>query len=126
MHSTNNDLADSATDPNGPEYNGQVLLGELLITKMNQLGIIVDVSHASDEASMIFGGVQSTHNCKSFQCEAVTDHQRNMSDEMLRLIAQTRVVQLTMLSDYLRDVPQNVDRDAALVELRSTRKLLVT
>ena len=46
-----------------------------------------------------------------------------MSDEMLRLIAKNGgVVQLTMLSDYLRDAPENVARDQATAELRSMMK----
>jgi membrane dipeptidase len=46
-----------------------------------------------------------------------------MSDEMLRLIAKNGgVVQLTMLSDYLRDAPENVARDEAIAELRSVMK----
>ena len=49
VHATNNDLADSATDSNGPEHNGISPLGERLIAQMNRLGMIVDVSHGSDE-----------------------------------------------------------------------------
>ena len=124
VHSTNNDLADSATDPNGPEHDGLSPLGELLITKMNQLGIIVDVSHGSDEVFYDSLAVSKAPIIASHSnARAITDHQRNMSDEMLRLVAQNGgVVQLTMLSDYLRDAPENVDRDEALAELRSTMK----
>ena len=124
VHSTNNDLADSATDPGGPEHNGISPLGERLIAKMNRLGIIVDVSHGSDEVfydslAASKAPIIASHS----NARAVTNHQRNMSDDMLRLIAQNGgVVQLTMLSDYLRDAPENVDRDEAVAELRSTMK----
>ena len=124
VHSTNNDLADSATDPSGPEHNGISPLGERLIAKMNRLGIIVDVSHGSDEVfydslAASKAPIIASHS----NARAVTNHQRNMSDDMLRLIAQNGgVVQLTMLSDYLRDAPENVDRDEAVAELRSTMK----
>ena len=38
-----------------------------------------------------------------------------MSDEMLRPMAENGgVVQLTMLSSYLRDIPENPERDAAI------------
>ena len=124
VHSTNNDLADSATDPSGPEHNGISPLGERLIAKMNRLGMIVDVSHGSDEVfydslAASKAPIIASHS----NARAVTNHQRNMSDDMLRLIAQNGgVVQLTMLSDYLRDAPENVDRDEAVAELRSTMK----
>ena len=46
-----------------------------------------------------------------------------MTDEMLKLMAENGgVVQLTMLSDYLRDAPENPEREAALAELRANRK----
>jgi membrane dipeptidase len=124
VHATNNDLADSATDSNGPEHNGISRLGERLIAQMNRLGMIVDVSHGSDEVfydalSASEAPIIASHS----NARAVTDHQRNMSDEMLRLIAKNGgVVQLTMLSDYLRDAPENVARDEAIAELRSVMK----
>ncbi|NRA31074.1 MAG: membrane dipeptidase, partial [Parvularculaceae bacterium] len=49
VHSTNNDLADSATDSNGPEHEGISEFGEQVVQEMNRLGIMVDVSHGSDD-----------------------------------------------------------------------------
>jgi membrane dipeptidase len=124
VHATNNDLADSASDSNGPEHNGLSPLGERLIGQMNRLGMIVDVSHGSDEVfydalAASAAPIIASHS----NARAVTDHQRNMSDEMLRLIAENGgVVQLTMLSDYLRDAPENVAREQAIMELRSRMK----
>jgi membrane dipeptidase len=46
-----------------------------------------------------------------------------MTDEMLELIAKNNgVVQLTMLSSYLRDEPENLEREEALALLRSGMK----
>ena len=45
-----------------------------------------------------------------------------MSDEIFVLLRKTAGWFAHLLSDYLRDAPQNVDRDAALAELRSTMK----
>ncbi|MEM7216986.1 MAG: dipeptidase [Pseudomonadota bacterium] len=121
VHSSNNDLADSATDDKGPEHDGVSALGEDVITEMNRLGIMIDVSHASD--AVFYDAIEvsrapilATHS----NARAVTDHKRNMSDDMLRKIAANGgVVQLTMLSDYLRTAPDNPERDAALAELRA-------
>ncbi|MEM1432584.1 MAG: membrane dipeptidase [Pseudomonadota bacterium] len=49
VHSSNNDLADSATDSNGAEHEGISELGEAVVREMNRLGIMVDVSHGSDD-----------------------------------------------------------------------------
>ena len=124
VHSTNNDLADSATDSGGPEHGGISPLGASVVEEMNRLGIMVDVSHGSDET--FFDAIElskapiiATHS----NARAVTDHPRNMSDDMLRLIAKNGgVVQLTMLSDYLRDAPENPERDSALASLRASLK----
>ena len=46
-----------------------------------------------------------------------------MTDEMLKLIAKNGgVVQLTMLSSYLREAPPNIKRDSAINSLRSNMK----
>ena len=124
VHSSNNDLADSATDSKGPEHGGISELGEEVVREMNRLGIMVDVSHGSDEVfydaiEVSEAPIIATHS----NARAVTDHKRNMSDDMLRLMAENGgVVQLTMLSDYLRDAPENPERDAAMAALRANMK----
>ncbi len=124
VHSSNNDLADSATDPNGPEHEGLSALGEEVVREMNRLGIMVDVSHGNDDVFYDSIAISEAPIIASHSnARAVTDHQRNMTDEMLRLMAENGgVVQLTMLSSYLRDIPENPERDAALAELRANAK----
>ena len=124
VHSTNNDLADSATDSGGPEHGGISPLGASVVEEMNRLGIMVDVSHGSDDTfydaiELSKAPIIATHS----NARTVTDHPRNMSDDMLRLIAKNGgVVQLTMLSDYLRKAPENPERDSALESLRASLK----
>ena len=126
VHSSNNDIADSATDSSGAEHEGLSAFGEEVVKEMNRLGIMVDVSHASDDVffdaiAVSEAPIIATHS----NARSVTEHQRNMSDEMLRLMAENGgVVQLTLLSSYLRDEPQNPERSAALQELRSSMKSL--
>ena len=124
VHSSNNDIADSATDSSGAEHNGLSAFGEEVVKEMNRLGIMVDVSHASDDVffdaiALSEAPIIATHS----NARSVTEHQRNMSDEMLRLMAENGgVVQMTLLSSYLRDEPPNPERAAALEELRSSMK----
>ncbi len=126
VHSSNNDIADSATDSSGAEHEGLSAFGVEVVKEMNRLGIMVDVSHASDDVffdaiALSEAPIIATHS----NARSVTEHQRNMSDEMLRLMAENGgVVQLTLLSSYLRDEPQNPERSAALQELRSSMKSL--
>ena len=49
-HSRNNDICDSSTDPQGGEHGGLSEFGMDVVRKMNELGMMIDVSHISDEA----------------------------------------------------------------------------
>jgi len=120
VHSSNNDIADSATDPNGSEHGGISDLGVEVINEMNRLGIMVDVSHGND--SVFYDAIKYSKApiiASHSNARSVTNHRRNMSDEMLRLMADNGgVVQLTMLADYLREAPVNEERDNAIAALR--------
>lgn len=124
VHSSNNDIADSATDDDGPEHGGISELGAEVVKEMNRLGIMVDVSHGDDSVfydaiALSKAPIIASHS----NARAVTDHKRNMTDEMLKLMAENGgVVQLTMLSNYLRVAPPNPERDSAVAELRAGRK----
>lgn len=124
VHSSNNDLADSATDPNGPEHGGLSLFGEEVVKEMNRLGIMVDVSHGND--SLFYDVISKSKApiiASHSNAREVTNHNRNMTDEMLQLMAKNGgVVQLTMLADYLREAPPNTARDSAVADLRANMK----
>ena len=86
IHSSNNDLADSATDPNGPEHGGISPFGSKVVGEMNRLGIMVDVSHGNDSVfydaiKMSKAPIIASHS----NARSVTNHKRNMTDEMLKL-----------------------------------------
>ncbi|MEM9686231.1 MAG: dipeptidase [Bacteroidota bacterium] len=124
VHASNNDLADSATDPDGDEHGGISAFGSEVVREMNRLGIMVDVSHGNDSVfydaiALSKAPIIASHS----NARAVTNHNRNMSDEMLRLMAKNGgVVQLTMLADYLREAPPNAERDSAFAALRASMK----
>ncbi len=49
-HMINNDVADSSTDPRGPEWGGLSPFGRQVVAECNRLHIVLDASHASDAA----------------------------------------------------------------------------
>mgnify|MGYP003315483185 FL=1 len=87
VHSSNNDLADSATDPKGKEHKGISDLGSKVIGEMNRLGIMVDISHGND--SVFYDAIKISKApiiASHSNARAVTNHKRNFTDEMLSLI----------------------------------------
>ncbi len=121
VHTSNNDLADSSTDKKGPEYNGLSEFGEQVVAEMNRLGIMVDVSHASDSAfydvlKASKAPVIASHSCS----RAICDNPRNLTDDMLRALAKNGgVCQMCILSDYVKDLPQTPERDSARAAFRA-------
>ncbi len=115
-HSYHNDICDSSTDPNGPEHGGLSEFGRRVVREMNKLGMIIDVSHASDESfyevlDLSAAPVMASHSC----ARALRNHPRNISDDMLkRLALNGGVIQICFLSDYLRKIKANPDRDKAM------------
>ena len=114
-HMLNNDLADSSTDPRGPEWGGLSPWGREVVAECNRLGIALDTSHASDAAldellRLSRAPVILSHS----GCRAVCDHPRNLDDDRLRaLAAQGGVIQLNALP--IAVVPTREDgRTAAL------------
>jgi membrane dipeptidase len=120
-HSQDNDICDSSTDRDDPRDNGLSDFGRQVVLECNRLGILVDVSHASDGsfADIIKAGrapVIASHSC----CRAICDNPRNLSDDMLRaLAANGGVIQICFLSNYIKKPRPNPERDQAMKELES-------
>ncbi len=119
-HSRNNDICDSSTDPNGPEHNGLSDFGRKVVSRMNDLGMIVDVSHISDEAfydvlEISRAPVVASHS----NARAVCDHPRNLDDDMLLALRDNGgVIQVCILSSYVKTPEPNSERDAARETVR--------
>ncbi len=81
-----NRWADSSAEP--PRHRGLTAFGREVIREMNQLGILIDVSHASDETfwqaiDTSTEPIVATHSCS----RALTPAPRNLTDEQLRALA---------------------------------------
>jgi membrane dipeptidase len=106
-HTKNNDICDSSTDPEGPEHNGVSDFGKKVVAEMNRVGIMVDVSHLSDEAFYDVLEVTAAPVIASHSgARAIYDHPRHMSDEMLVKLAENGGVIQTIFM-YIKD-PENV------------------
>lgn len=120
-HSRNNDICDSSTDPEGPEHNGLSALGEQVVKEMNRLGMMVDVSHISDEAFYDVLKVTSAPVIASHSsCRALCGSPRNLTDDMLLALKENGgVIQICILSNYLKTPEPNPELDEKLKEIRS-------
>ncbi|MBN1989993.1 MAG: dipeptidase [Bacteroidales bacterium] len=119
-HTRNNQICDSSTDSEGPLHNGVSEFGKEVIAEMNRLGMLVDVSHISDKAFFDAVELSKTPVFASHSCaRAICDNPRNLTDEMLTKLAETGgVVQMCILSDYVKTPEPNPARDSARAELQ--------
>lgn len=86
-HNADNAVADCAAE--GTRWGGLSPFGREVVAEMNALGMMIDLSHASDktfwdclEASR--APVVATHSC----CRALCGHRRNLTDEMLKALGE--------------------------------------
>ena len=116
VHFTNNDLADSAADVKGKEWNGLSPFGKEVVAECNRLGLILDASHASDEVFDQLIALSKTPIILSHSgCKAVCNHPRNLDDERMRkLAASGGIIQMNSSSGYLIDTPPNPERNKAM------------
>lgn len=119
VHMTNNQFADSSTDPDGPKWNGLSPLGEALIQRANELGMIVDMSHAHDVALAQAIDLSTTPVILSHSGAGhLYEHPRNVGDALLLdLAASGGVMHINSLSAYLKDLDTDPARGAALSAL---------
>ena len=119
-HSADNDICDSSTDRGGPEDNGLSEFGKEVVAECNRLGIMVDVSHVSEES--FFDIVETTKApiiASHSSVRALCDHPRNLTDEQLKTLAKNGgVTQICFVSSFVKEQPPNPERDAALEVLR--------
>jgi membrane dipeptidase len=119
-HSANNDICDSSTDPAGPENNGLSEFGKEVVKEMNRLGMMVDVSHISDKS---FYDVINTSKAPVIashsSCRSLCSSPRNLSDDMLQALKiNGGVIQICVLSNYIKTPEPNPELDEKIKELR--------
>lgn len=114
-HWLHTDWADASGDPE-PVFNGLTEFGEKVVKEMNRLGMIIDLSHAHDSTfwdviRLTDLPVVASHSC----CRALSDHHRNLSDDMIKALAKNGgVLGINFLPGFL-----NAEIDKKESELRT-------
>ncbi len=100
-HNGDNDICDSARG--NSTHNGVSLFGQEVIKRMNSLGIMVDLSHASQES--FFQALEISSSpivCSHSNCKALLSSPRNLSDEQLLCLAKKGgVAHITLYGGFL-------------------------
>lgn len=119
VHFANNEFADSATDPKGPQWHGLSPAGRALVEQAQKLGIVIDQSHASDDVFDQLIALSPVPILLSHSgAKAVHDHPRNLDDARLKLLAaHGGVIQMNSYSGYLVDDGATPERKAAMKAL---------
>ena len=89
-HGLSNHISDSSYDENR-QWNGLSEFGVELVREMNRLGIMVDISHVSDEAFWQAADISeapliASHSSARF---FTPGFERNMDDDMIKRLAET-------------------------------------
>ena len=135
--SNTNEWADSSGDINDPKvehHTGLTDDGKKIVLEMNRLGMLVDISHVADKT--FWDAIQVTRApviASHSSARALTNHPRNMTDDMLRAMAKNGgVVQVNFYNAFIDEnyrkaaEAQASARDAAvkgyMVELKAAGK----
>jgi len=124
-HFNTNNWADAQGDFNNPNvkhHNGLTPFGKDVVREMNRLGMMVDISHTADKTFYDALEVSTAPIIASHSsCRAVSNHTRNMTDDMIRaLAAKGGTMQINFDCEY---VSQKY-LDASLASRAEERPLL--
>ncbi len=102
-HGSHNQICDSS-GPDEPLHNGFSEFGKKVVAEMNRLGIMCDVSHIAEKSywdliEMSKAPIIASHS----GCAALNPHNRNLTDEQLKALAQNGgVIQIVALGGFLK------------------------
>ena len=108
-HNYTNDICDASRYENPNGHGGLSEFGKKVIVRMNELGMLVDVSHAStstlyDVIKLSKAPIFASHSA----VRAIKDHPRNLTDQEIKDIAATGgVIQIATGRWCLTNVPKS-------------------
>lgn len=116
VHGKSNHICDSSYDSTRI-WNGLSEFGAELIAEMNKIGMIVDISHTSEKAfydimKVAKAPVAATHsNARHF----TPGFERNLTDEMIKLIAENGgIIQVAFGSGFITSKPNVYRKESRL------------
>jgi len=126
-HSKANHISDSSYDEERPA-GGLTDFGKTLVKEMNNIGVMVDVSHISDDA---FYDVMELSKTPVIASHSSARHftpgfERNMSDDMIKLMAKNGgVIQINFGSSFINQsaIDYGKVRKAAIKAFSTANKL---
>ena len=111
-HNGDNDICDS--HKGNHEHNGLSEFGKRVVERMNKVGMMVDLSHASEKS--FWDALECSSKpiiCSHSSSRALCDHTRNLTDEQMRALAQSGgVAQVCMYSGFLKKEEDATVEDA--------------
>jgi len=100
-------------------HGGLSNFGEITVKKMNELGMMIDISHVSDKSAL--QAIKLSHHpviASHSGARSVADHPRNIPDNIIREIAKKGgVVQVVAFSSYVK---VNKKRTESIINLRDS------
>ena len=100
-------------------HGGLSDFGKITIKKMNELGMMIDVSHVSDKSAL--QAIRLSHHpviASHSGARSVANHPRNIPDNIIREIAKKEgVIQVVAFSSYVK---VNKKRTDSIVSLRNS------
>jgi membrane dipeptidase len=117
-HSRTIEWADSATDD--PKHGGLTPFGVAVVHELNRLGMLVDLAHVNEDTMKDALRVSRAPVIFSHSgARAVDDHPRNVSDEVLKLVAANGgVVMVNFSRGYVSDAYRRWSADEAAERTR--------
>ena len=129
-HTKNNELADSSGD--NPRWKGLSPLGRQAVERMNHLGMMVDISHVSDDTFYAALAASKAPLLASHSsCRALCSAPRNMSDDMIRALARNGgVMDINFYSGFIsqdyfdayRKIAKHVEAELAAARERYSQQ----
>lgn len=95
------------------QEHGLTTFGKEVVAEMNHLGMIIDVSHLSDQGFYDVARLSKQPFIASHSnSRAITNHPRNLTDDMIRILAEKGgVIGLNFAATFLGDSPTSKIED---------------